>query len=750
MKYRYANVFTIHATSEETIVESYCFVATVGQLEATERAGRHYLAQSIQPWLLIIDNADDPAMDLRSQFPQNDWAHIIITTRNPDFRNEGILGAFESSGLTEIEALQLLLVKVDIPRPWNASTVQAGNAITKTLGYLALALIHAGNCIYRRICEIGDYLDLHATSRDQLRSRASDGVYDGEIDTVGRVYSTFDVSLRYLQKYHPLSSRDIDAVLRKASFYHFDQIPVEIFTRAVQIRHRDQEENKTDTWSARLARAVVTRLEPPKVLPDFLKGDSRRLDHYRVTQAASALHSFSLVTFDGRQLSLHPLVHAWIKDSVTDSEQFYWRTMATNTLFESIQLPPIGDAEMDRGFHRSILPHLDYCLKQAPSTSSFHTLGSTRLALAKLFQPTLIMLLRGHILQNAKSGYVFATLGSFQQAVDHLQIVKDGLVAVVGMQHEKTFTAMLALAGVLWGLGRIDEAIVLQKHVVAARTKARGVGHQETLQAMDQVGKSFWLHGLYGEALELQQTTVEQARQNLGNKHALYLSALDNLGSTLGSWHRFQDSEKAHHEVYEARVESLGETHLDTIAALGNKAMAVMDQGRLEEASEMIATVHYQRQEQLGKEHPWTLWSLCNLAKVYSRRWYYHEAEKMLIWGIGAGERSLGKGHVGVLMGLGELARIYSRQNRPQQAVSLTTYIVEQLETGPGGPTHPDCVYGLYKLARLHEIQQRPAEGLDACRLALEKSRERLSQDFPVVTKLEKLMEKFELSLHAL
>ncbi|KAH7040027.1 uncharacterized protein B0I36DRAFT_234758, partial [Microdochium trichocladiopsis] len=743
-KHRYSSVFTIHAASKETIVESYCSIATVGQLEATERAGRHYLAQISQPWLLIIDNADNPSIDLKSLFPQSSWVHIIITTRNPDFRQEGSLGALESSGMTEIEALQLLLIKADIPKPWDPNTVESANAIAKTLGYLALALIHAGNCIYRKICKIGDYLSLHAVSRDQVRYRVSNELPEGEVDTVGRVYSTFDVSMRYLQKYYPLSSHDIDALLRMASFYHFDHIPVEIFTRAVQHRRREQEQQETGNWTTRLSQAIISRLEPPKVLPDFLKGDFRRMNHYRVTQAVSALHSFSLVTFDGRFFSLHPLVHAWIKDSMSDSEQSFWRAMATNTLFESVQLPPLGDAEMDRAFHRSILPHMDSCIKQATKAPGIHTLSNTQVTLAKLFQPTLVMLLRQEILRSAKSGYVFATLGHFQQAVEHLADVKNALVSLVGTQHDKTLTAMLALAGILWGLGRIDEAIVLQKHVVETRTKARGTGHQETLQAMDHLGKSYWLHGQYGEALALQRATVEQARLTLGNKHPLYLSALDNLGATLGSWHRFEESEGAHREVYDARRQDLGESHLETIASLGYMAMAVMDQGRLEEASEMIARVHFQRQEQLGKEHPWTLWSLCNLAKVYSKRGHYDEAERMLVWGIGAAERSLGKGHVGVLMGLGELARLYSRQQRPQEAVDLAQHIVEQLERGPGGPNHPDCVYGLYKLARLHEIQQRPADGVDVCKLALGRSMERLPRDLPLVRKLETLLGKLE------
>lgn len=713
-------------------------------MESTENAGRHFLAQLGEPWLLIIDNADDPTLTLRDLYPPGDRAHILVTTRNPDFRQEGSSGYLELKGLKEEEALLLLLTKADIPKPWDFTTIEAGNLIAKTLGYLALALIHAGNCIYRRICSIGDYLNLHSASRNMLqRRKVSSEEQDDNDDIIGAIYSTFEVSRKFLLKKRTIKSQDAVDLLNIVSFYHFERIPVEIFTRAVFNRQNAAQSVANSSFSSRLHKAIESRLEPPKLLPKFLKDEASQLDKYRVTWAVSELHSLSLISYDGRDytFSLHPLVHAWIRDSLSSSQKKVWASIAFNTLMESIQLPSEGNSETDGDFHRDILPHLNSCLQVCgdPISSLASGLGTNLLRLTKFLQPTLLIIMRDQILRGAKCGYVLASRGLFEDAAHHLQIVKDTLVQLLGVQHEKSQVAMLGLATVLWGLGRLEKAIVLQSLVIDTRTQLYGGHHEKTLEAMDQLGRSYWLHGQYKEALALQKLTSSTARSTLGPKHPLTLAAIDNLGVTLGSWYRYKESQQAHHEVFMVRKELLGETHLDTLTTMSNLSMALMDLGQLEEARHMMSKVHHQRQQQLGKEHPWTLWALCYLAKIFVKMKLYKEAEEMLIWGIGAGERSLSKDHLGVLMGRGELSRIYNRQGRFREAENLLLDTIKLLEASRG-PPHPDCVFAWYKLARLYEIQGDIGKAIEASRLALERADLRLTREHPLAQRLESLL----------
>lgn len=412
-------------------------------------------------------------MDLESLFPSSEVAHILITTRCPDFRAHGSLGALELKGLREDEALQLLLTKADIPGPWDMPTREAGNLITKTLGYLALAIIQAGNCIYRRICDLSDYLNLHSATRNTLlKKRVSSKNQDEHDNIVQAVYSSFDVSLNILLKRPNIRRHDASDLLKVICSFHFEHIPLELFSRAVGNRIRSLEASTPTSISDKLRKHLLHRFEPPKLLPNFLRGENGQLDKYRINWAIGELQSLSLIDFDGRYISLHPLVHAWARDTLGAQERGVWAYIAQNTLLEAISLPPIGSSEMDGEFHRDILPHLEVCLAEHgnPISETVASLRGFRMQAAKLFQPTVLLMLRDEVQNAAKCGWIFAERGNFEKASTHLVMVKRVLIEALGEQNERTQTAMLGLAGVYWGLGRLEEAIALQDTVVRTRT----------------------------------------------------------------------------------------------------------------------------------------------------------------------------------------------------------------------------------------------------------------------------------------
>ncbi|KXX74801.1 Nephrocystin-3 [Madurella mycetomatis] len=734
-KHRYTAVFTIRAASSETITESYCGIGLLAGLQPTESAGRHFLSQQIEPWLLIIDNADDQSLNLRRLFPPGGTAHILVTTRVRDFRQEGTIGSFELKGLKEPEALQLLLTRADIPRPWDASTTITGSRIAKALGYLALALIQAGTCVYRGVCELGDYLDILSSAKRQLQNQ--------EIrDVMKVVYSTFDISLGHLSRTTGVESQDASDLLRIIAFYHFEFVPLELFSRAVTKLDNALSTARSKSRSSSAADGVLGRFKPPATLPNFLKVKNRKAAEHRIKVAFANLQSHSFIRYDGRAISMHPLIHSWARDSLTPPQKHIWASIAFNILMESISLPPMGDTRTDGGYHNDIIPHLEACLSATgnPLPQAIRDMGQVRLRVFGLLQPTFLLILREQIEMHAKCGWVFAERGHFEKAMAHLQIVREMLVKLRGMADEKTMSASLGLAGVCWGLGRMEEAIDLQRSVVEARSRIYGPQDARTLQAMDKLGRSYWLHGQYREALDLQQITSNRMKRILGEDHPETLEALDNLGVTLGAWYRFQESLEIHQFVLSARTTSLGEAHLDTLTTKGNLAMALLDLGRLEEAKAAMAEVHAQRQIQLGREHPWTLWALCYLAKIDIQLGLLAEAEEMLNWGIAAATRSLGRDHLGVLIGRGQLAQVYARTDRLDEAQKLSEETIRIVERSRG-IAHPDCVYGLWKLARLYVLQGRREKAIQTCELGLQRADMRISRSHPLANDLGKLLD---------
>ncbi|KAL8780803.1 MAG: hypothetical protein Q9213_006304 [Squamulea squamosa] len=733
---RFWGVFWIDATSAETAKQSFAALGKLGELEATQNAGKHWLSNSEEPWLLIINNADDPSLDLQNLFPEGERGFILVTTRNPNFSIHHTVGAAEFKGLEQEEALHLLLRAAGAPRPWDHTVESLGNDITHALGYLALALIQAGALIFQKLCDLKDYLDFYNEYRREIGGRRRCLGSDNEDQLP--VYATWEHSLDALSCKHNDTSRDAVQLLSTVAFFHFERIRVDIFAKALTNICQEQLNVSKAPFSRRLSHAFWARMAPPPLFPVFLQQRTSKADHYRIKRALHELHSFSLLSYDGKDdsFSLHPVVHSWARDRLAKGEQAVWAQIAVNVLAQSVLLPPKDTGEAHENYRRDILVHLDHCLRACPIEILDYQayFGGLKIATA-IFRYNWLSVYRHQVFTAARCGYVYLERGRFADAVVLFCKAKDALIQSRGYEDENTARAMLALAKGYWGLGRLDEAIALQKQVVKARTCRLGPDHTETLAAMDELGQSYWLNGQYKDALELQEPVKERKEAILGLDDISTLTSVDLLGVTYSAWQRWEESKKLHERVLKARTKLLGPSDLDTLLAMNNLAMALNDLGRYQEAKRLMTTVVEQRRAKLGKEHPWTLWAICNLAKINTGLELLKEAEDLLDSGLAAAVRSLGEDHLGTLMGFGELARVYSRQGRVNQAVDLMEELVPRLESSRG-PEHPDTVYALYKLVQLYEKQQKWDRAAETSELAETRAEPRLTKEHPISRKI--------------
>ncbi|KMK55827.1 LipA and NB-ARC domain-containing protein [Aspergillus fumigatus Z5] len=187
----YWGIFTIDATSEALAAKYYANIGTIGGLASTESAGKHYLSQAREPWLLIFDNADNPDLQLPNLFPPGDRGHILVTTRNREIQRYGNVGSIELGRLGEEEALHLLLSSAGISPPWDKSTETRGKEIANVFWY------------YRK-------------KRKQKDSIASGSARED-------IYSAFDLSFEHLDRKQTSTSQDAIDILNIVSFFHFFQ-----------------------------------------------------------------------------------------------------------------------------------------------------------------------------------------------------------------------------------------------------------------------------------------------------------------------------------------------------------------------------------------------------------------------------------------------------------------------------------------------------------------------------------------------
>lgn len=731
-----------------------------GGLEATDKAGLHVLEQLCEPFLLIIDNADDPKFNPLDLIPKNKHARVIITTRNLTLCQIPNAESLTLGGLGKDESLQLLLACAGIPQPLDKATTNLGYELCNVLGYLALALVVAGRSIRKHfyVSTLEGYLEYYESKRSAYSSshEGSGGIEVMVRDEKekGIIYPAFEISLAHLRKQDSQSCRDAIEILNIVAFFHRQHICLDIFTKAAQNRH-SRAPTSTSIF-ARMLQSFLNRLHPPPVVPDFLRSVSREKDVHRAREGISELASLSLINMESSttEFSLHPLVYAWARDRLGEGDQKVWARIAFNVLAETIKLPPEGNTpnhvhadekhNHDK-FHRSLLPHLDSCLPlcsiDIPNYDDM--LPRAQLYLSPYLLPTFVHILKEQAAGMAKLGYVYGECGRFKESLQHLQKVERLLYRSLGPGNSRTMTIMLGLAKIHWALGQLDEAIRLQKIVVSARERLLGLSNVETLVAMDELGRSYWLNGQYKEALEQAERTKTQMNLTLGSDDRRTLVAMDRYGVALQSWHKFPDSARIHRGVLKIRDKKLGPYHLETLESKNNLAMALMDLKEFDEAHALMDEVYNERMAQLGKEHPWTLWALCYLAKIMVKTKQLDEAEHLLIGGIEAAKRSLPEDHLGVLMGKGELARVYSRQGRLVEAITLLSHTVERLEETRGAE-HPDSFYGRWKLSVLHQQQGKLGEATEMCQIALQRAQRRLTEAHPLVRMIQDDLEQFQ------
>jgi hypothetical protein len=264
-------------------------VSTVGKVDLNEKASLHWLSNCTKPWLLIIDNADDPAIDLNDYFPRGRRGHVLITTRDPSRKSYGNVGDgfFAFQGLEIDEARCLLLTAAGQAQPWTPNMSKLAAAIAEVFGHLAIAITHAGRTIREGFCKLHEYLEFHKREWERMRvSRQivkSSHVAD-DLD----VLSAFELNRRAIEGRASQASRDALQLLNTFAFLHNQDIRFEMLKRAVinakaeNDQQRDQMRTELQlkaampplSWSAWYKEIVFALLasiyknRSPPVLPD--------------------------------------------------------------------------------------------------------------------------------------------------------------------------------------------------------------------------------------------------------------------------------------------------------------------------------------------------------------------------------------------------------------------------------------------------------------------------------------------------
>jgi tetratricopeptide (TPR) repeat protein len=319
-------VFWVDYGSEASIDADFAKIGEACGWSTGRTQVKDQLASSTKSSLLILDNCDDVQKDYPRYIPNSPKVSVILTTRRADAnkyasrdpQDEGERLFLPLSGLDEESAIKLLLTVSETHAP-DPQTIRQAKQIVSRLDFHPLAINVAGSLIQGCVNTIEEYaqaLETMLTQKELLNyPHSEDARYK-------KITATFEVSADYLKelaKTDP-SAKGALCLLDILGFMHHQDVSEEIFLRAFEYEGTvlaDLEDEDyyyasimgsfehLSEWHVAQCRGIFSSLPPDQRIRLF-------------QQSRFHLYRLSLVKLDPKQkcMSLHLLVHAWMRDRV--------------------------------------------------------------------------------------------------------------------------------------------------------------------------------------------------------------------------------------------------------------------------------------------------------------------------------------------------------------------------------------------------------------------------------------------------
>jgi tetratricopeptide (TPR) repeat protein len=534
-------------------------------------------------WLLIFDNAEDPA-ELRRWWPP-DSGRVLVTSRNPAWG--GLAAAIPLDAPPRSEAIAFLRRRLGRDDPAFAQLAQE-------LGDLPLALEQAAAYLDETAIGVGDYLGL-------LGGRARELFALGRPTTTEHtVATTWTVSLDHLRTQTPAA----EDLLSLCAFMAADDIP-----RALPTQH-------ADLLPQRLAAAVQ--------------------DPLAYQQTIAALRRHSLVIGSDDALRVHRLVQAVTRDDLAVDEQQQWASIAGNLILAGFP-EKAGDSTDTWPISARLVAHAlmvtsydaaqardpqipvillnrvgDYLWGRAHYRDAERHLQQAVTMAENLLGPD-------HPI-TADSLHILAHVSHNQGNLDLAQSLHERALSIrekhPGADHPTTAHSLHNLAQVLHDQGDLDRAHALGERALAINEARLGADHLDTAASLNNLATVLRDQGDLNGARSLHERALAIWENNLGVDHTTVAWCLNDLAQVLHHQGELANARALYERALAIRETRLGPDHPDTAHSLNNLAAVLADQGDLDAARTLHERALAIREARLGADHPDTVRSRENLAAV--------------------------------------------------------------------------------------------------------------------------------------
>lgn len=558
-------------------------------------------------WLLVFDNADDISEALDLLPASSSCGHVLITSRNLDWRD------FGASVMVEVyprrESIEFLRRKVpDI-------SIENANGFADSVQDLPLALEHAASWYretgrsaaeYRELME-SEFRILFADRKFYPVLTLGDGRAeddDGSEPDAGYVRTVASAWLVSAQTMADDQRNPARKLLEFLSFFAPVPVPLDLMRAApAGLLPRDLELHLADDVAIRdMFRAIATRSLARVYAP--AEGNPRDM------------------------LEMHRIVQLFIANSISTERADRYRRAARMALVATAP----EDPEAPRNFpaYAEIIPHLAptgamrsleeevlqlildisrSLLRQGEYDSCLTLVRRALSHWSTVLEPADEMLLT---LRRSES----LALSGLGDQVSRLAINRDVLRLATAVHGEDSPVALRArgsiAAALLW-LGRVTEAEEVARAVLETTRAEHGEEAGLTLRAICNYAAHLRLAGRHEEALELDRA-VYRLRSASSSGAREVIIARTSLARDLRELGLAFEAAQEQEDNYGTSVMELGRYEPETLRAMEELAIIRRFAGRYEEAYELGLIALERSEAQLGQEHPDYIGSLANLA----------------------------------------------------------------------------------------------------------------------------------------
>lgn len=750
---RFWAVFWVHANSDTSVQIG---LQEIGKTYSPEKYNDYrltikWLSNLQMPWLLIYDNADDPNLDLSFYLPASDRGLVIITSRNPNSAINSTLGSQMLREMQENEACDLLLKLVG--RQDDASEALL---VVRAVGYLALPITHAAAYLRKGLCTMREYPEKLAKKRSAVLNYQKDqGAASYPLDT----YASLELSAAHIQSWAKTSSVAAHALqlLHIIAFWHFESISEEIFERSY-IGVNANPFNASPLEMKLLSfiganPALFTSVQPERDQMSFLLGyefpkmksfdDAASLsptadtpgdlpfkqlpqnwDNQAIRETFALLSSYSLVSIENgsyESISVHPVIHMWMKDRMDNAQSrdaFFSAVWILGTSMYGITNHTVAL------YHRRISVHVNSCLNgheddfveiaqkssvvvKTSTRFSFNCERSGRKELAKKLLTRLYKATTDskwgeehrHTIQ------VMVDLSSLYHVKDSLKIAERcwGMAKrYLGDNDYWTHESMDRLGMIYLGLGDFQKSVQLLEMCFQSRRKAIGEKHLLTHLTASSLIAAYSELGEHEKVISFGEIAVKELRNLVGEEDEILFKPMSCLVNSYLNVGNVAQATKLAEDYLQLSKRLLGEGHRTTLRSKADMADCYFALGQISDAKDLLESVWDLQKTLLGEEHEDTVPIMGRLFRVYSKG--FKSTEEVFRFGeryLEASKRTFGARHLNTLTCIQQIADFYHGLGKVEQGLELAKNCWK-IRCAEFGKTNPNTIR-LGKSIMFHE-----------------------------------------------